>query len=112
MTGIGTPPVNPEFIDAYEAGVKTSLAGGRVQLNGAAYYYNYSDLQVSRIEAGSLVTVNAAAAKIKGAEFDFLANATSQLQFRGGMTRLIANTPTFTMLRCMCPTLCSVATTS
>jgi iron complex outermembrane recepter protein len=85
VTGIGTPAVNPEYIDAYEAGVKTSLADGRVQLNGAAYYYNYKDMQVSRIEAGSLVTVNAAAARIKGAEVDFLANATSHLQFRGGM---------------------------
>jgi iron complex outermembrane recepter protein len=85
VTGIGTPAVNPEYIDAYETGVKTSLAGGRIQLNGAVYYYDYKDMQVSRIEAGSLVTVNAAAAKIKGAEFDFLANATSQLQFRGGM---------------------------
>jgi iron complex outermembrane recepter protein len=85
VRGEGLSTVNPEFSNAYETGVKTTLAGGRVQLNAAGYYYDYKDLQVSRVEAGSLVTVNAAAARIQGAEMDFLANATSQLQIRGGL---------------------------
>ncbi|MET0984229.1 MAG: TonB-dependent receptor [Steroidobacteraceae bacterium] len=82
----GSGPVDPEFIDAYEVGTKSVLWDNRVQLNAAAYYYDVKDLQLARIEAGSLVTVNAASAEIKGFEMDFLANATDQLQVRGGFS--------------------------
>lgn len=86
LAPVDTPPVNPEFINAYEVGVKSSLAEGRIQLNAAAFFYDYSDLQVSRIEAGSLVTVNAAEAEIKGIEMDAQANVTSHLSLRAGLS--------------------------
>jgi iron complex outermembrane receptor protein len=38
-------PYNPEFINAYEAGVKSSWANDRLRLNGAVFYYAYRDLQ-------------------------------------------------------------------
>ncbi len=41
----------PETIWAYEAGVKTDLMDGRLRLNAAAFYYDYTDLQV-RVTAG------------------------------------------------------------
>jgi iron complex outermembrane recepter protein len=83
-SGVGAPAFNPEFLDAYEVGAKTTLANGQVQLNTAAFYYDYQDLQTSRVVAGSLFTVNAAAAKIYGVEFDMVANVTNRLQIIAG----------------------------
>lgn len=39
-------PATQEKVIAYEAGFKAPLADGKVQLNGAAFYYDYSDKQV------------------------------------------------------------------
>lgn len=39
------PRTDPEHVDAFEAGLKKSW-GRSFQLNAAAYYYNYQDLQV------------------------------------------------------------------
>ncbi len=45
-TGIGTQPFQPEKLWAYEIGSKTSFDQGRIQLNNAAYWYDYTDQQV------------------------------------------------------------------
>lgn len=39
------PVFEEETIDAYEVGLKTDLAEGRVRLNGAAFFYTYDNLQ-------------------------------------------------------------------
>ena len=39
------PTFDEEIVDAYEIGLKTDLADGRVRLNAAAFYYNYEGLQ-------------------------------------------------------------------
>ena len=39
------PTFEEETIDAYEVGLKTDLDGGRIRLNGAAFWYNYDNLQ-------------------------------------------------------------------
>ena len=39
------PVFEEETIDAYEVGIKTDLADGRVRLNGAAFFYTYDNLQ-------------------------------------------------------------------
>ena len=39
------PVFEEETIDAYEVGLKTDLADGRVRLNGAAFFYTYDNLQ-------------------------------------------------------------------
>lgn len=40
---------DPEYVDAFEIGTKNTLAGGKVQLNATAFYYDYKDYQVSQI---------------------------------------------------------------
>jgi len=40
---------DPEFIDAFELGAKNTLAGGRITLNLAGFYYDYEGYQVSEI---------------------------------------------------------------
>ncbi len=63
---------NPEEVIAYEAGVKTSSAGGRFVANAAAFYYDYTNLQLRTLVVGSgavTATVsNAAAAEVTGLE--------------------------------------------
>lgn len=44
------PIFDEETVIAYELGSKNRLMGGRLQLNAAIFYYDYSDLQVSGIE--------------------------------------------------------------
>jgi outer membrane receptor protein involved in Fe transport len=45
-TGIGTQPFQPEKLWAFEVGSKSSFAQDRLQLNNAAFYYDYTDQQV------------------------------------------------------------------
>ena len=39
----------PEFIDAFEVGMKATLLDGAMRLNGTYFFYDYQDLQVARI---------------------------------------------------------------
>ena len=36
---------DPEELDAFEIGFKSTLFGGRANFNGSAYYYDYTDYQ-------------------------------------------------------------------
>ncbi|WP_189622142.1 TonB-dependent receptor [Novosphingobium colocasiae] len=62
------PAINPEKIWSYEAGFKTKLFDNAVQLSGAYFHYDYTDLQVNKVIGIATVTTNAAAAKVDGLE--------------------------------------------
>jgi iron complex outermembrane recepter protein len=75
-------PVSPEKVTAYEIGYK--VARGGVRFDTAAYYYDYTDLQVSALtilnnnqEAAHLT--NAAAAEIYGIEAQLTASPLERL---------------------------------
>jgi len=72
-------PFKPEKVWAYEFGFKSDLADGRVRLNGAAYYTDYSNLQVVNQEGITPITVNAGKAEIKGGELELQALVTDDL---------------------------------
>ncbi|MGV1683505.1 TonB-dependent receptor domain-containing protein [Sphingopyxis sp. NJF-3] len=57
----------PEFVNAFEIGIKNSLMGGRLTLNAGAFYYDYTDYQVSQIRDRTAVNENFDA-KVWGAE--------------------------------------------
>lgn len=66
---------DPEGIDAYEVGIKTTLLNRKLYLNAAAFQYDYANVQVSRIvEIAPGVTptliTNAAQSRIRGFEVD------------------------------------------
>ncbi|ULQ47538.1 TonB-dependent receptor [Flagellatimonas centrodinii] len=46
---VSSPTFQPEYVNAYEVGTKNTLFGGLLMLNGAAFYYDYTDYQVSKI---------------------------------------------------------------
>ena len=69
-SGCVTPTeFQPEYVNAYEIGTKNVLMHGRLMLNADAFYYDYTNYQVSEIQAQSSVNVNVDA-KIYGVEFE------------------------------------------
>jgi len=72
--------IDPEYVWAYELGLKTGLADGRASLRTAAFYYDYTDLQVGFVNEQSVVeTVNAASATNVGIEVELVARLTDSL---------------------------------
>jgi iron complex outermembrane receptor protein len=74
-----TTPFDPEFINAYEIGAKADLLDGRLRLNGALFWNDYSNKQEEAIEPGpppaftSTTVRNVAAARIRGFELEMAA---------------------------------------
>jgi len=60
----------PEKITAYEGGFKTRWLHNAVTFNVSAFYYDYTNFQVSQIVGLSLDVTNAAAAEVKGVELE------------------------------------------
>ena len=72
--------IDPEYVDAYEIGYKMPFASDRASLRTAAFYYDYTDLQVGFVNEQSVVeTVNAASAEIMGVEVELFARFTEGL---------------------------------
>jgi iron complex outermembrane recepter protein len=93
VTGI---PVNPEIADSYEVGFKSYLAGGNVKLNGAAYYTEYSDLQVAVTRGINTLLINAGVAEIAGLEIESAWAATDDLNFTFGLNLMETEYSEFT----------------
>lgn len=67
-------PYDPEEIIAYEAGIKSDFWQDRARVNVDAFYYDYTDLQLTTLRtinnAPGQFTTNAAATTLYGIEFD------------------------------------------
>ena len=75
--GSADPAVNPETVWSYEGGFKQRFADNRILLSGAVFYYDYKNLQVSFVNANSIVqTINAATARNFGGELELEARVT------------------------------------
>lgn len=68
----------PEFVNAFELGSKNSFLDGTAQINLTAFYYQYQDLQLSRIVARTSVNDNVSA-NVWGIEGEFIFNPTPPL---------------------------------
>jgi iron complex outermembrane recepter protein len=81
--------IRPEVIDAYEVGVKSELFSRRVRFNGAVFYYDYKDPQITTVPTINLTEVrNAGSAVDKGVDFTAEALPIDNLSLRLGMTYL------------------------
>lgn len=70
----------PEFVDVYEAGLKSEWFNHRVRFNLAAFFTDYSDVQIN-VQKGFVPTVtNAGAAEIKGLEAELTARPTEDFE--------------------------------
>jgi iron complex outermembrane recepter protein len=72
----------PETVEAYEVGFKTTTAGGRLRFNAAVYQSDYTDIQRLALEEVPLTVnstgriqrlINAASATIRGVELELSA---------------------------------------
>lgn len=70
----------PEYVNAFELGTKNTLLGGALILNGAAFYYDYKDYQVSQIQDRTAINENFDA-KVWGLELESVFQATHDLRF-------------------------------
>lgn len=93
-------PFNPEFVDTFEAGLKTDLFDNHLRLNLSGFYTIYRDLQVAQIYVtknpdtglplqGNTIQ-NAGKAEIKGFELEATARPTNGLTLRGSLAYLDA----------------------
>lgn len=63
------PPYKPEVLDAYEIGLKSEWLEHHLRVNGAGFFYNYTNIQVSKY-TDTAVIYNGAGAHIEGIDFD------------------------------------------
>ncbi len=73
-----------ETLDAYEIGFKSLLGNGSVRINGAAFYYDYSDYQAFRF-IGLTQTVFNADATIYGMDLEIAASPVEGLNLMFGL---------------------------
>lgn len=87
-TGFSTTPVNPEYVDAYEIGLKY-FAGG-VSFNTSAFFYSYEDIQIQAIQVSTGLTAltNAAEAEVTGVDAEFSVPLGENWSLRGGAAYL------------------------
>ena len=84
-------PFDPETADNYEIGLKVDLFDNRLRLNTAAFWIQFQDLQVSGVSPeGTVITNNAADAKIEGLEIEAIALPIDGLTLTAGVSLLDA----------------------
>lgn len=63
---------DPEFVDAFEVGLKSELFDRKLRLNISAFHNDYQDLQFQIFEFGGPAAFNAQGAQVTGLEIEFL----------------------------------------
>ncbi|MCC7410281.1 MAG: TonB-dependent receptor, partial [Gammaproteobacteria bacterium] len=83
-------PFSPETVLTYELGIKSTWLDRRLRANAAAFYNDYTDIQVLVVQAdpntGQILNrvENAGAADVRGFELELLAQVTSRLELNAG----------------------------
>jgi iron complex outermembrane recepter protein len=86
----GSPAFEPETLTTYEIGLKSLMLNRRVRLNLAAFYNDYSNIQVAKYGIASIELVNGATAKTYGLDADFELSLTQHFTISGGLEALHA----------------------
>ncbi|HQS95506.1 MAG: hypothetical protein B7X90_00725 [Novosphingobium sp. 17-62-19] len=81
----------PEFLDAYEVGIKSRLLDRKVTLNLSAFHYQFKDQQfINSISVINQALVNAGRSRINGIEAEINAAVTPQFRLSAGLGYLDA----------------------
>jgi len=86
--GVLATPYHPESLWDYEGGIKATTFSGRLRTNLSAFYYKYTNLQESIVNGTSVITENAASARLYGTELEFTVLPFAQVQIDGSFTYL------------------------
>ncbi len=81
-------PYDPEILLAYEAGIKSSLLDGRMRLNVAAFFYDYTDIQARLFVNNAASVENASEAETYGAELEINWLAAENFRIDGSISLL------------------------
>jgi len=90
----GIQTYEEEFVWAYEVGFKTDWWNNRIRLNGAAYFNDYSDIQLVSSQADPetgvmrIITENGGDAEIMGFELEITALPLPELRLSAGVGTL------------------------
>ena len=80
---------DPEYVWSYEVGLKSEWLDRRLIMNAAAFYNDYTDMQLTSNRAASgnvaVITENAGEAEIKGFEIELHARPVEQLDLIAGV---------------------------
>lgn len=87
---------NPEYLWAYEIGLKTTPKDSVYRFNGSIFHYDYKDMQVLTLEPGAPVTAypivtNATESTIQGVDLEIWYWPVQGLEFSSGITLLDAH---------------------
>jgi len=79
-------PYNEESVDAFELGIKSTFADGRVRFNASLFNNEFDDLQRTSLNAsGGQEILNAASGTIRGLEIDTVIGVTEGLILQAGL---------------------------
>lgn len=84
-TEIPAVVIKPEYLTAYEAGIKADLLDDRVRLNLSGFYYNYVNIQVFYVVGGIANLANGSGAYSHGVDADLAWKVAQGLTFTGGI---------------------------
>ena len=79
-----------ESLVAYEIGLKSQFLDDTLRLNGAMFYYDYTDMQVRSFQGTELAIANAGESEITGVELDFVYQPSNKIKIDGGLALLDA----------------------
>ena len=74
---------DPEYVDSYEVGLKTTVADGRGRVNYTAYYYDYQDFFATATGTGGNFIVVNQDAEFYGVEVEATARLTEEIDLFG-----------------------------
>src|SRR5690606_5871071 len=77
-----------EFVDSYEIGAKSTLAGGNLLLNAALFQQNFTDFQLNSFLGTSYVVRSIPELKSRGVDLDLMWQPVDGLWLQGGATYL------------------------
>lgn len=86
---------SPETLWSYEAGMKGTFADGRVRINATGFYYDYKNLQVSKVVNATVPIENAAASTLYGAEAEITVMPVDGLRIEVARHGCVQNVPDF-----------------
>lgn len=95
----------PEQVTSYEIGSKNKFLDGRLTANFSAFSYSYTNLQLSQVVGLVRLIRNAAAARIKGLEAEFVLRADRHWDVSANASLLDAKYKTFTSIDALDPAL-------
>ena len=85
------PNFNPEILKAYEVGAKSEFLDHRMRLNGAAFYYDYTGIQLNKLTTNNQIQFyNGPPATSYGADMDLEAQVTQALRLDLGASYIHA----------------------